>query len=191
MMPDPLVMRRRPPLHLVLATGRVAVPVRSCMMVPQQHGTAAMPPVAATGDLAAMQRASRRVRSPALDVRGPAMPVRRPPRVRRPVRCAGRTVMGTPAAVYIDPAMRRTGRRHWRRGRRDGVRPGLRQGIGQAWSGRWLQPRRLHGRRNLLRRQWLRSRGRRDDRQCSGHAREAGTMNQGLQHPADAHQRLK
>jgi hypothetical protein len=109
MMPDPLVMRRRPPLHLVLAKGRVAVPVRSCMMVPQLHGTAAMPPVAATGDLAAMQRASRRVRSPALDVRGPGMTVRRPPRVRRPVGCAGRTVMGAPAAVDIDPAMRRTG----------------------------------------------------------------------------------
>jgi hypothetical protein len=110
MMPDPLVMRRRPPLHLVLATGRVAVPVRSCMMVPQQRGTAAMPPVAATGDLAAMHCASRRVRSPALDMRGPAMPLRRPRRVRRPVRCAGRTVMGVPAAaVDIDPAMRRAG----------------------------------------------------------------------------------
>src|SRR6476661_4959101 len=103
MAPDPLVMRCRPPLDLVLATGRVAVPVRSCMMVPQQHGTLAMPPVAATVDLAAMRRASRRVRSPALDVRGPAMPVR------RPAGCAGQRVMGAPAAVDIDPAMRRTG----------------------------------------------------------------------------------
>src|SRR6476659_8445242 len=115
MMPDPLVMRCRPPLHLVLATGRVAVPVRLCMMVPQQHGTAAMPPVAATGDLAAMHCVYRLVHRPALDVRGPGMTVR------RPVGCAGRTVMGAPAAVDIDPAMRGAGRRHWGRGRRDGA----------------------------------------------------------------------